>query len=260
MDYRKISFWQLAILAFLLNFVVQTIHEAGHWAVLESSGRKPLWGFTQLLQIWDGTPIHPDEWIETAGPDGEKGWLHMTSTPGNTEYIVMLAAGPLASLLGVLFGLSLLRWNRHLTAKQFGLVMALIASLIMSQYYLRGFHRMGGDEYFLAARMGIPKYIVDIPLGLAFIVSFIIGVRALGDWRTRLRWLGAIFLGSVPAGLFLMKANAIVQAQVNQGNPLFRSLLGWSLPVMAVNIFVFLLLWMWWKLANLDKSRSLTNS
>lgn len=72
MDYRKISFWQLAILAFLLNFVVQTIHEAGHWAVLESSGRKPLWGFTQLLQIWDGTPIHPDEWIETAGPDGKR--------------------------------------------------------------------------------------------------------------------------------------------------------------------------------------------
>ena len=109
---------------------------------------------------------------------------------------------------------------------------------------------MGGDEYFLAANLGIPKYLIDIPFVLAFIILFILGVWALGDWRTRFKWLGAIMLGSVPSGLFLVKANAIVLAQVNQGNPLFRPLLGWSLPVIIVNVIVCLVLWIWWKWKN----------
>lgn len=251
MDYRKIGFWQLLIFVLLLNFVLQTIHEAGHWAVLEALGRRPVWGFTQLLQIWGSTPpIHPNEWISTLSPDGETGWLRLGSTPNSTEYIIMLAAGPLASVLGVVCGLSLMHWNRNRTTRQMGLALALIGSFIMSQYYLRGFHRMGGDEYFLAADLGIPKYIIDIPLCVAFNISFIVGIWALGDWRTRLKWFGAIILGSVPSGFFMMKANDIVLDQVNQGNPLFRSLLGWSLPVVVVNLIVCLLLWILWNRAN----------
>jgi len=106
----------------------------------------------------------------------------------------------------------------------------------MSQYYLRGFSRMGGDEYFLAANLGIHKYVIDIPLGLAFITGFILCLRALGNWRIILKWLGAIILGSFPSGLLLMKANSIILAQVNEDNPLFRPLFGWSLPFW----FVFL--------------------
>jgi hypothetical protein len=253
MDYRKISFWQLVILALLLNFVVQAIHESGHWIVCETLGKGPVWGFTQLMQIWgDKPPVHPNEWIATIAPDGEKGWLRLTSSLSKNEFNVMLAAGPLASIFGVLFGLSLMRWNRNSATKQIGLVMALIGSLLMSQYYLRGFSRMGGDEYFLAAGLGIPKYIIDIPFGLAFIIAFIFGVWALGDWRTRLKWLGAILVGSIPSGLFLMKANTLVLTQVNQGNPLFKPLLGWSFPVVIVNLIVCLMLWIWWKRANLQ--------
>jgi hypothetical protein len=75
MDYHKTGFLQLIILSFLLNFVVQTIHEAGHWVILETSGRGPAWGFNQLLQIWDKAPLHPEKWVETVAPDGGKGWL-----------------------------------------------------------------------------------------------------------------------------------------------------------------------------------------
>ena len=253
MDYRKVGFWQLVLLALLLNFVVQTIHEAGHWAIYETLGLRPVWGFTSLMQIWSNDnppPIHPNEWIETVAPDGEKGWLRLASSPNKTEESIMLAAGPLAELLGVVFGLSLMRWNRNSATKQMGLVLALIGSLLMSQYYLRGFSRMGGDEYFLAAHLGIPKYIIDIPFGLASIVAFVSGVQALGDWRTRLKWLGAIMLGSVPAGLFLINANALVLSQINQGNSLFQPLLGWSLPVIVVNVIVCWALWIWWKWAN----------
>ncbi len=251
MDYRKVGFWQLVMLALLLNFVAQTIHEAGHWAVYETLGLGPVWGFTGLVQIWDNPPpLHPNEWIETIAPDGEKGWLRLASSPTKTEDIMMEAAGPLASLLGVVFGLSLMRLNRNLVMKQIGLILALIISIIMSQYYLRGFSRMAGDEYFLATLLGIPKYTIDIPFGLAFIIAFILEVWALGDWRTRLKWLGAILLGGVPVGLFLMNVNDLVQSQVNQGNPLFQPLLGFSLPVVVVNAIVLLALWIWWKWAN----------
>ena len=250
MDYRKIGFWQLVILALLLNFVVQTIHEAGHWAVLEISGRRPVWGFNQLIQIWDGKPVHPEEWTETTAPDGEKGWLRMSSASGKTEFNIMLVAGPLASLFGVVLALSLSRWNRNRAIRQMALMMALLSSLIMSVYYLRGFNRLGGDEYFLAANMGIPKYIIDIPFGLAFIIAFITGVWTLGDWRTRLKWFGAIVLGSIPSALFIVKANTIVQNQVDLDNPFFISLLGWSLPVLVVNVIACLALWLWWRRTN----------
>jgi hypothetical protein len=250
MNYRKIGFWQLALLALLLNLVVQTIHEAGHWAVCETLGRGPVWGFTRLMQKWDNPPLHPDEWTETIAPSGERGWLRLTSAPGKMEFAIMLIAGPLVSILGVVFGLCLTHWNRNPVTKQMGLVLALIGSLIMSQYYLRGFSRMGGDEYFLAAHLGIPKYTIDIPFGLAFIAGLIVGLRALGDWRTRLKWLGAIMLGSAPVGLFLMNVDKLVLSQVNQGNPLFQPLLGVSLPVIVVNVIVLLALWLWWKRAN----------
>lgn len=252
MDYRKIGFWKLVMLALLLNFIVQTIHETGHWAVCEVLGRGPVWGFTQLLQIWgDPPPIHPDQWIATTSPGGEKGWLHLTSALTKNEFNVMLPAGPLASLLGVISGLIIMRRSRNIVAKQMGLVLALIGSLLMSQYYLRGFSRTGGDEYFLAANLGIHKYIIDIPFGLAFIIVFITGVWALGDWKTRLKWLGAIMLGSIPSGFFMMKANALVLAQVDLGNPFFRPLFGWSLPVIIVNAAVCLALWISWKRLNM---------
>ena len=248
MDYRKINFWQLIILAFLLNFVGQTIHEAGHLAVYESLGLGPVWGFTRVVQIWDDVPpLHPNEWVETIAPDGTRGWERFSTAPSKIENIIGLIAGPLASLLTVIFGLSLMRFNRNPATKQMGLVLALIVSLLMSLYYLRGFSRTGGDEYFLAGLLGIPKYIIDIPFCLVFITAFALGVWALGDWRTNLKWLGAIILGSVTGGLFLIYADELILSQVNQGNPLFLSLLGFSLPVVIVNLIVFLALWIWWK-------------
>jgi len=254
MDYRKLGFWQLVILTLLMNFVAQTIHEAGHCVVFEIAGRGPTWGFTGLVQIWDNPPpLHPAQWIATTAPDGTHGWERLTSAPSKTEAILMNAAGPLASLLGVIFGLCLLRLSRNPAAKQIGVVLALIIAIIMSLYYLRGFNRSGGDEYFIAGLLGIPKYTIDIPFGLAFITGLILGVWALGDWTTRLKWLGTILLGSLPAGLFLMFANNLVQSQVNQGNSLFRPFLGFSLPVVVVNALVLIVLWVWWNRANKER-------
>jgi len=248
MDFRKIGFLQLVLLAFLLNFLAQALHEAGHWSIYESFGLGPVWGFTRVVQIWDDLPpLQPNDWIETSAPDGTHGWERLSRTPSKTEEVIGLVAGPLASLLWAIFGLGLMRLHRSPVIKQMGLVLALIVSLLMSLYYLRGFSRTGGDEYFLAGLLGISKYIIDIPFCLVFITAFALGVWALGDWRTNLKWLGAIILGSVPGGLFLIYTDELILTQVNQGNPLFLSLLGFSLPVVIVNLIVFLALWIWWK-------------
>jgi hypothetical protein len=246
MDYRKIGFWQLVLLAFILNFVAQALHEAGHWVVLETAGRRPVWSFTELVQIWGNPPpLHPEQWLEITSPDGEKGWERMASQPGRIGMMLMEIGGPLASVLGVVLGLSLMRFVRNPVLKQMGLVLAMIITLVMGFYYLRGFTRASGDEYFLAALLGIPKYILMIPFSLFYITSFILEVLALGNWRTRVKWLGAVMVGSLPAGVFLVYATGLVISQVDRGNLLFQPVLGWSLPVLVVNLAAWLALWFW---------------
>jgi hypothetical protein len=250
-DYRKTGFWQLVLLAFLLTFVTQAFHEAFHWIVYEIAGLKPVWGFSSLVQIWgDKLPLHLSEWVATTAPDGSTGWLRMGIAPGKTIESVMLSAGPLASLLITIIGLCLMRWNSNPSIKKAGLMIGLITSITMGQHYMRSFSQAGGDEYFLAGNLGIPTYVINIPLGIAFITTLILGFHALYNWKTMLKWLGAILVGSIPAGVFLMFSNTMVKDQIDLGNRLFQPILGWSLPVIAVNLLVLLLLGIWWKRTN----------
>jgi len=247
MEHSKACFWQLVALAMLLTIVSQAIHEAGHWAVYKTAGLGPAWGFTGLVQLWGEMPVHSEEWVETSSPDGERGWLRLTAAPSKTEDIIGLAAGPLASLVAVVFGLIMGRLSRNQFTRRVGLVLALLGSLLMSQYYLRGFSRHGGDEYFLAGHLNVPKYIIDIPFGMAFLVCLLVGLNQLGNWRTRIKWMSAILLGSVPAGAALVGAHDLVTSRINQGDPLFQPVLGVSLPVLVVNVVAVLSLWIWWK-------------
>jgi hypothetical protein len=247
-DARKVNFWRLLVLAALFNTLIQAIHEDGHWAVYQAMGRGPVWGFTSLVQLWNETPLHPSEWIPVTTPDGEQGWLHLNSSPASTaEEVIMLAAGPLATLLTVIAGLSLRRFGKSPVAQQMGLLLALVGSLMAGPYYWRApFRGNSGDEYFMAADLGVPKSVIDIPLGLAFLLCFILSLRALGEWRTMVKWTGAVLLGSFLTGISLMQANEIVQAQVNQGNSWFQPVWGFSLPVLIVNGLAFISLAIWW--------------
>ena len=246
MEFRAAGFLRLLVLAGLLNCLSQAIHEAGHWAVYQAFGRGPVWGFTGLVQIWGKPPLHPGEWVATTAPDGEQGWLHLTSTPGSkAEAVMALAAGPVVSLLSVVGGLWRARLGKRAETRQIGLLLALIGSFVASMYYIRSPLRSGGDESLMAAHLGLPRYAVELPLALAFIACFILGLRAFGNWRTGLKWTSAILLGSVPTGLLLMKADGLVRSQVNLGNPLFQPVFGFSLPVVLVNGIVLLGLWIW---------------
>lgn len=115
----------------------------------------------------------------------------------------------------------------------------------MSMYYLRSGFRSGGDEAQMADILNIPKSNFEIPFALIFINCFIAALRSLRDWRTILKWIIALLIGSILTGLGLMKADAVVRMQVNLENPLFRPVFGFSFPVLLVyalalvGVFVF---------------------
>lgn len=247
MDDRKINPWLLLLLSMLMAYVAQFIHEAGHCTVYSLLGAGPVWSVNSLAQIWDAPPLHPQNWVVFISPNGESGWLRMASAPSQADHILALFAGPLASLMGVAIGLGLARFRKGIATRQLGLILALTISLPMTQYYLRSPWRSTGDEYFIAAYLGIPKYALDIPFGLLFLLGFGLAVYWLADWKTRLKWLVIIVLGSVPMGLFIMYINGWVISQINQENPFFQPLFGFSLPVFIFNAAVLSLLGIWWK-------------
>jgi hypothetical protein len=244
----RLSFWRLVLLAMLVNVVTQAAHEAGHWAVYEAYGRGPVWGFIGLVQLWDQTPRQPQGWLATAAQDGTPGWLRLRSAPGSpAEAVLAAAAGPAASLLACLAGLAAARYGPRPRSRQVGLLLALLGSVVMLLYYARSPLRSGGDEQDIAAALGIAPGAVEAPLALAFAACLALGLRRLGNWRTRLTWLAAVLLGSVPAGLLLQQADRLVRAGVEQGQPLFRPVLGFSLPVAAINGLALTALWLaWW--------------
>lgn len=245
---RKANFWQSVLLVMVLTYVMQAVHEGGHWLVYQLAGRGPVWGFTSLIQLWDESPLHPEEWVQMTAPDGSQGWLRLASLPANKdETTVMLAAGPLAGLLATVCGLASGRFSKNPVTRRTGLTLALVGSLSAGLYYLCApFRGTTGDEYFIAANLGIPQLFIDLPLGVAFGVCFWLGMHALTGWRERATWIGSILVGSPITGVTLMQANTLVTNQINQSNPLFQPVLGYSLPVCVANGAVLIALALWW--------------
>ena len=243
---HQTSFWSLLIVAMLVNILSQTIHETGHHMVYQVMGRDPVWGFTKMVQLWDRLPLDPDTWVESTGADGERGWLRLGSlAEGRAEKAIAAAAGPLAGLLGAVLGLIVARWGRSPAIKQIGLALALSASLVAILYYLRSPMRTGGDEADIAAQLNVARPAIEIPFALTFVLCMFLDLRQLASWRVRLKWLGAVLLGSVATGLPMALADGVVIAQVDAGNPWVRPILGYSLPVVLVNGLALLGLWIW---------------
>lgn len=247
MNSHKVNLGPLFVLVLLLNFIVQMIHETGHWAVYQAYDRGPVWGFIGLVQLWETPPLHPTEWVKTSLSTGEQGWLHLTS-PANSklEETLSSAAGPIASLAGAVLGLLLVYRSRDTAIKQIGLALTLTTSFAMTLYYLRSPFRTGGDEYGVAVQLGIAKALIEIPLAVAFAACLTLGLRELDTWKTRFTWLAVLLFSGIPIGLALNYADAFLRSQVNEGNPLFRPVFGFSLPVVLVNGLAFAGLWVWW--------------
>jgi len=244
MSYQNVSFGRLLLLVALLGYLGgQMLHETGHWAVLQLFGRGPVMSFTGLVQR-DEPPAHPEEWAEFTAPDGELVWFHLTSLPDSrAEWLLMVAAGPLAQLVAMIAGLLVSRYAGREVIRGAGLILALINSFGPTLYQIRStFSGAGGDEYFIAYLLNTPKYAITIPIALASALGFAVGMGELAGWRLRLKWLASLCIGLLAQGPLLMLANRVTQAQVNLGNPFFRPVFGFSLPVVVTNALALLAL------------------
>lgn len=251
MNTPKHPFWWLVLSALLLNILAQALHEGGHLLVYSLAGHSPVWRFTGLVQRWEATPPpHPATWIESTAPDGSRGWLKMASKPAKLIDEIGTAAGPLASLFSTIAGWLIFRYGRKPATRSMGLLLAIITSFMMGGYYARSGMRAGGDEGFLANLMGVPKITLDLPMGLAFLACFILALVALKDWKTCLTWFGACLLGMIPSAALMVLLDPIIQNGVEQGNPWFAPVLGFSLPVLVTYLLMLVGLFFVHRLVN----------
>jgi hypothetical protein len=235
-------FSHLLLLAILTNILAQAVHETGHMLVCHVLNCNPTWGFIGLVQRWDEPPLHPENWLKLSDSDGSIGWLRLSRYPQeNLSQAIFSAAGPIAGATGAILGL----WLAYKKHSQIGLMFSLVSSLSASLYYLRNPLRPYGDEYEIVVALGIPQALIALFFALTFLACLGLGLRSLPIWSDRLRWLGAGFLGSALSGLALNLSDGWVREMVNQENPFFVSVLGYSLPILLVYLLAGLGIWLW---------------
>ncbi|MGE5549955.1 MAG: hypothetical protein ACM3ZC_05415 [Bacteroidota bacterium] len=197
-----------------------------------------------MVQLWDREPAAPERWVGYTDPDGDQGWLRLGSLPESTaEWAAFLAAGPFFQLVAAFFGLLLNSLAKRQSARLFGLLLALANSCGQLIYQVVALIRgSGGDEYLIAYYLGIPKAAVSIPLAATFALGLVWAFRRLEGWRQRLKYGAALCAGSILQGPLLILGNQAVQDQIDAGNPFFRPVRGFSLPVLLAMLFAALTL------------------
>ncbi len=232
-------FARLVAAAALANLVAgQILHEAGHWLVLSRAGRRPVWGITALVQLWDRTPVEPCSWTRFEAPSGDSGWLHLGSLPGsNAEWSAFLAAGPLAQIVAIAVGLWLGSRSPSSSVRTAGVLVAFVNGLTLMLYELVGALRGGGaDETMLEAHTGIPWWLVASAFGLLAAAGLVAATIRLAGPRTRMRWFGAAILGALATGPLFGRLQTAIIDGVDGGNAMFRPIMGFSLPVVVLAI------------------------
>lgn len=241
------GFIRLVAMALMMNLLGgQILHESGHWAVMQAFGRQPLWGFTSLVQLWEREPADPTQWVAITAPDGDQGWLHLGSVPeSDLEWVLFLAAGPLAQLLAMAIGLAVSRSASTPVMRTLGFLLAVVNAFSGFLYQLVSTLRGGGgDETLIGYYLHVPPLVISTLFGLGFAVGIVLALRSVESWTMAGKWTAAFFLGILPLGPLFGWANGQIIDQVDGGNPLFRSILGFSLPVAVSGALAFLALWL----------------
>lgn len=252
------GFLSLVVAVLFTNLLcAQLLHESGHWAVLSLTGRAPVWSLTGLVQLWDQAPVSSEQWVVMVNPDGETGWLRLNSLPSsNAEWVLFLAAGPLAQILAIAVGLAIAMRARGLISRTFGLMVAQINAFGHFFYQVvSGLRGGGGDETLLGYYLGIPWPIIASFFGAAALLGLVVSFALLPSARIRLKWGAALFLGTLPIGPLLMVANRQIVVNVAANNPWFRPVFGFSLPVLvlgAISLCAILLTIRPWKAAAIE--------
>jgi len=213
------------------------LHEMGHWAVAKLLGCEPVWGVNSLVQIYDRTPTHPENWLSFSG-----GWFRMKSFPNNTvELFFFHTAGVINNLLCVIIGLLFTQFSKHTLFIRLGLLVALINSFFVLLSQILSSLGNRGDEYNTANLLGISVYAVTTTLGVFSLIGLIVGTSKIREWKERLKLLFIILLGGIIGASVTPILNHFVRDQLDMENPLFQPVFGVSFPVLIINIILFFL-------------------
>jgi hypothetical protein len=195
-----------------------------------------VWGLTALVQLSDRTPADPSKWVDASGTDGVTTWLRMASLPGSDiEWLVFLAAGPLAQLAGIGLGLRVARRADHPVVASVGLLVAIVNGFGHALHQFVAAIQGGvGDEALLAEYAGVAWWVFAGIFGLTAAVGCVAAIRMLPGKATRIRWGAAALVGATIPGPLLMRIQALVVDGVDRGAPMFAPVVGFSFPVVIL--------------------------
>lgn len=71
---NKFYFLPSLILAMLINFLAQAVHETGHHIIYQVMGHEPIWAFTKVVRLSVTTPTNPEEWAGKTNTDSKTSW------------------------------------------------------------------------------------------------------------------------------------------------------------------------------------------
>ncbi|MCF2138361.1 MAG: hypothetical protein K9W43_14105 [Candidatus Thorarchaeota archaeon] len=197
----------------LLGYLSTQLHELGHWSAATVLGETFLLGF--------------DRWQITSGSDA-----------GHS--VAILAAGPLTTLVLIVMGLVIARHVHDAYIKWVGLAVALFNSwfALVPQVVALLFGGMG-DEGWISYYLGIPQYVIRLPLVLGLVAALFVGLRMFAHTipTSRLTFAGLFVIPLVVIGLIVV-IDRLVWVDYHEGLLLFP-FFGISAVTVLVNIVLF---------------------
>jgi hypothetical protein len=222
---------------------VQRLHETGHWFLMQLYQRGPTVGFLGLLQSWDTQPSNLNNWQVLTIPGGEQGWLRLSSLPQSSfEWISLMMMGQLFQIFAILLGLYVLYRSRNRLVKEIAFLTIFLNAFSQLFYMIvKLINISGGDEYFATLYMDISPRLITGSFALFYCAIFVFSLHKLGEWPKRFKYLLAGLLSfSVGPILGILDKKILQQSLLD--NPFVQPIIGFSMPVLLLDIIIVFLL------------------
>ncbi len=223
----------------VVGYLSLQAHEAGHWLVLRLLGsRQTVMGFSRELRLNAELNRFLEQGLSLA-----EALRRLPETYSPAQWVAVLAGAFVFQFALIGLGFLLLRRARRVVWRQVGLLLVLFnaARAFLLLRYLDG-QGTSGDEAMIAFHLGVPEQVVALPLGLAFAVALVAGVRRIREvpGGLTLGWMTLLVGWALLMGL--PRLDDALWAHIEAGSPLVQPLAGVALPVMAADTLALLAL------------------
>lgn len=238
---------RIILLCIALTGIFQFTHEAGHVVVASAYGSQSNWGFSSVIQIWDTPPQNPSEWQEITLPVGATGWVKYTPPESHLASILFDSMGPIFSLSVFLIFFALFFFVKSDEKQKILLIGIFLLGFTLGFYYLRASNSYWGDEKSLAYYLGVSEFLFNIPLTIVYFAGMIFAAIQLYKRNFGIGQFLIAMLTTIATGISMNRSQILVTQQVDNGNALFNSFLGFSLPVLLFFLMCFVVFAYIWR-------------